>query len=152
MVSLTSLTPSIATVAADGTLSAVADGTARIRASWGGETAEDTIDVVPQLGALVAFDVTVPAWTPPEDTIYLSGNIDELGEWSSDGLALSQRGPRQWAVGVDIAPGTPFELKVTRGSWETVERDAEGQDIDNRQGTAADGAIIQLYVETWADD
>ena len=63
-------------------------------------------------------EVTLTA-TVPENTgtLYLSGNLPELGPWDPDGLAMEGTGTRRTAR-LTVPPGTDFEYKFTLGSWD----------------------------------
>jgi glycosidase/S-formylglutathione hydrolase FrmB len=60
--------------------------------------------------------VRVPEGT---DTIYLAGNLPQLGPWRPDGLALMGGGGGRERVGqITVPRGVAFEYKFTLGSWE----------------------------------
>lgn len=104
-------------------------------------------------GAPVTFHVTVPDSTPKNDTIYLAGSTNGLGGWKADGVALkaSERGPH--VVTLDLPAGDTLEFKVTRGTWQTVEKDADGNEVANRTYTVpAKGGHVTVVVERWASD
>lgn len=58
--------------------------------------------------------VRVPEGT---GTVYLAGNIPELGPWRPDGRAMVGEG-RERTARVTAPPGTTFEYKFTLGSWD----------------------------------
>lgn len=85
------------------------------------------------------FDASGRFETEPLPPIYLASNAKE---WSPTTLrcighlAPTSQEPGGWMFAIprgliESARG-PFEFKFTRGSWETVEVDAEGRDIANR--------------------
>jgi predicted alpha/beta superfamily hydrolase len=103
-------------------------------------------------GPQTVFLVTVPATTPPEDTLWLSGNQPELGEWNGAGVKLHKAMDNLYAASLSFRPGTPLEFKVTRGSWATVEKDAMGQEAENHLfNTGDDYEHVPFTVEWWAD-
>jgi hypothetical protein len=60
--------------------------------------------------------VRVPEGT---DTIYLAGNLPQLGPWRPDGLALMGGGGGRERVGqITVPRGVAFEYKFTLGSWD----------------------------------
>lgn len=94
----------------------------------------------------------------PTDKLYLRGNHPALGSWERDGLELKVGDDGKFSAelsGVDV--GTRLEFKVTRGGWETVEKDAAGNEISNREVTVkpnADGqgsVVVAIEVQNWAD-
>ncbi len=105
------------------------------------------------LAVPVTFHVTVPESTPKDDVVYLAGNAQELGNWKADGVALkkSEKGPH--VVTLDLPAGAKLEFKLTRGTWQTVEKDADGNEVANRTYTVpAKEAHVTLVVERWASD
>jgi len=50
-------------------------------------------------------------------TLYLTGNLPELGPWRPDGLAMSGEG-RERTAQITAPHGTRFEYKFTLGSWD----------------------------------
>jgi len=124
------------------------------------DTAADTTpDAIPDTdaapdvtGPVVTFDVTVPANTPEGSSIYLSGNQPELGDWSGTGLQLTPLGGGRFGASIPFALGTTLEFKVTRGSWETVEKDERGGELANRTHTVTQQSeTLAITVATWRD-
>lgn len=103
----------------------------------------------------VTFVVHAPAGTPADATLHVSGDRAELGEWNGVGIALARSSgdsARVWSGSLALPAGTAFEFKVTRGSWETVEKDAGGAERGNRRWTVAGPAdTVRIDVATWRD-
>ncbi len=97
----------------------------------------------------VTFQVLVPDNTPPTDTIYLTGSVSTLGEWAPAAIPMTDMGGNLWTTTVTLVRDTYFEYKYTRGSWTTVEKDALGNDIDNRVGFADYTQTIDDIVASW---
>jgi len=70
----------------------------------------------------VTVKVSVPDGT---DTVYLAGNLPNLGPWRPDGRALTGDG-RERTTTVTVPPGTTFEYKFTLGSWDREALDPTG--------------------------
>jgi predicted alpha/beta superfamily hydrolase len=102
--------------------------------------------------ATVVFLASVPAATPENDTVYLSGNLPALGEWGATGLETWKTTDGRRAAWVEVPLGSNLEYKFTRGTWETVEKEASGGEIQNRQ-LAADAAFqrVEVQVQAWND-
>ncbi|WP_224241677.1 alpha/beta hydrolase-fold protein [Hyalangium gracile] len=100
----------------------------------------------------ISFDVAVPASTPAGAEIWISGNQPELGNWNGAGVKLAKAasGNRYYAC-VDFAKGANLEFKVTRGSWDTVEKDPKGGEIDNHLHAVAAPARVEVQVGSWRD-
>lgn len=103
-------------------------------------------------------------------TIYLASNV---GQWKADGVA-SDAGPGSgapvdggWVIALPdtllraaMDSGGVLEYKLTRGSWATVEVDAQGRDIANRRldlrvneaaGDTGGALTEEITVEGFAD-
>lgn len=95
--------------------------------------------------------VTVPDFTP-EGPIHVSGNQAVLGDWDGVGLALWPAIEGRHAAMVALPAGTALEYKVTRGSWDTVEKGVGGVEIPNRTAMLT-GPIArsEIAVEAWRD-
>jgi predicted alpha/beta superfamily hydrolase len=130
------------------TLTVTGDETLNVMVErWGPETGGST---EPRL----VFVVTVPGITPANSTLWLAGNRPELGGWPTNGsgVQLSKVVGGRYATSISFAPGTGLEYKVTRGSWGTVEKGSEGQEIGNRTyrtGTGYERTFAT--VARWAD-
>ena len=149
-VSFESLATSVLAIDAQGTVSAVAEGSGEIKATFQGQSAQTEITVeTPSVGD-ITFSVVVPGDTPPGDTIYVAGSIPELGEWLPNGQPLTLVGDR-WEATVAIPLDSTFEFKITRGIWETVEKYADGSERPNRRWSVVEDATIDITVESWAD-
>ncbi len=68
-------------------------------------------------GAQAHHNVTVRARVPSNvGTVYLTGNLAELGPWKADALAMQGEGELRLAH-LTIPHGARFEYKFTLGSW-----------------------------------
>lgn len=102
--------------------------------------------------AAVTFVVTPPASTPAGASLWIAGDRPELGAWNGAGLRLAPAAGGRWTATLALPAGTAFEFKVTRGGWETVEKDATGGEIANRRGLALAGAdTLRIVVAAWRD-
>lgn len=96
--------------------------------------------------------VNAPASTPAGEALWISGDLAELGAWSGRGVRLALDPGGSWIGSLVLPAGTVFEFKVTRGGWETVEKDATGGEIANRTGRATGGAdTLRITVGAWRD-
>jgi pimeloyl-ACP methyl ester carboxylesterase len=150
-VTLESLDPDVASVAADGTVTALSGGSAEIEAEIFDLTGTDSINVGGSGPVTVTFNVTVPASTPEGDTVYLAGNLARLGEWAADGVAMDQVDDTHWTVTLELPDGSVAEYKYTRGDWSSVEKDADGGEIANRQAEVDNELVLDDTVQAWAD-
>ncbi len=101
---------------------------------------------------MLVFNVTVPADTPADSVIHVSGNQPELGDWDGVGVPLARSSDGRWTRALNFPIGTTIEFKVTRGSWETVEKDATGGEIANRTHTMVSASdTLDVTVAAWRD-
>jgi predicted alpha/beta superfamily hydrolase len=151
LAALATTTPALVTLAADGTVTAKSPGTASLSAAVLGQPAALALPVVAAGQVPVTFAVTVPPSTPPGDTVHVTGDLAALGAWDGAGIALTRAGPHLWTATIALPQGTAFEFKVTRGSWSTVEKAADGSELPNRKATATAATTLAVTVQAWAD-
>lgn len=102
--------------------------------------------------ASVTFVVEAPDGTPAGSTLWLSGDVPALGNWNGAGLALTARPDGRHVGTLALPVGTAFQFKVTRGSWDTVEKLAGGAERANRQAVVQGEAdTVAVVVEAWRD-
>ena len=77
---------------------------------------------VPTACCTATIRVTVPAGT---GTVFLAGNLAELGPWRPEGRAMTGAGRERIAL-VSAPRGTTFEYKFTLGSWDREAVDSTG--------------------------
>src|SRR5688500_13413455 len=96
--------------------------------------------------------VKVPSDTPKTDAIYVAGSLPSVGGWKADGVKLARQDDGTHAGEIDVEPGQTLEFKITRGTWETVEKNADGSERPNRS-VAIDATTkqIDVTVDRWAN-
>jgi mannose/cellobiose epimerase-like protein (N-acyl-D-glucosamine 2-epimerase family) len=108
----------------------------------------------------VTFNVVVPSSTPVSDIIYIAGTFNYWdpgpAQTGIDGLdhdlPLTAMRDNNWQITILFPPGENIEYKYTRGSWQTVEKGAQGEEISNRLLSVPAGHYIQSdTVANWAD-
>jgi predicted alpha/beta superfamily hydrolase len=104
------------------------------------------------LNASVTFEVAVPLETAAKDQLWISGNDEALGKWNGAGLMLSRTVDGRHTATVSLPVDAVIEYKVTRGTWETVEKDRAGKEIPNRTLKVRTGKQrVSVSVARWAD-
>ena len=97
------------------------------------------------------FVVHAPESTPADATVYLAGNLRQLGGWKPDGLKL-QRGDDGVHRGEVLLPrGETLEYKATLGRWGRVETGADGSALGNRMIHLERDATVEFAVAAWDD-
>lgn len=137
---------------ADGAVTAAEVGAARVTATVGSLSAHADLTVSSGALAWVTFSVAVPADTPADDTVHVSGDLAELGAWDADAVPLARDAATgRWRVGLALPRGAPFAYKYNRGTWETVEASSTGADIPNRTSAGASPGVRSDTVIRWLD-
>ncbi|HSV13186.1 MAG TPA: alpha/beta hydrolase-fold protein [Tepidisphaeraceae bacterium] len=98
----------------------------------------------------VEIRVTVPKETPADSTIYIAGDQPAVGQWKADGAALKPAGDHVYSIQLELPKGGTMEYKIDRGSWETVEKDAKGDEVGNRTLSLDGDKTENITVATWA--
>lgn len=147
-------TPTV--VLPDGAYSVAVSG----NTDWNGNNQQvpfaSTFSVSAIAGVDVTFSVTVPSHTP--STVYLVGDFGQIGQpnWVANGIAMTPVGGDVWQVTFNAVPvGTTFEYKYTRGSFDSVEKEADGNaEIlggANRGYVVPGTPVIADTVANWRD-
>lgn len=103
-------------------------------------------------GREIKIVVHAPEATPSKEKLYVSGACSQLGQWNPVGVPLKQTNRGVWEAKVCVPADQPIDFKVTRGSWEKVERHADGTDTGNHHVEPVQMADeIHHTVERWSD-
>lgn len=125
---------------------------------WNGEAQQvpfaSTFNVANIAGVNVTFRVTVPSHTP--GTVHLVGTFASVGGVDWGHMPMTNVGANVWELTFNTVPvGTTFQYKYTRGSWETVEKEADGNTEilggANRTYTVPGMPSINDTVANWRD-
>jgi len=92
----------------------------------------------------VTFNVTLPAYTPTGDTIYIGANFNG---WNPAGTAMTRLDPTHATVTLTFLEGERLEYKYTRGSWNSVEKGPNCEELPNRVLNVIYGVNGTLTVE-----
>ncbi len=95
---------------------------------------------------------SVPDYTPPEDDIFLAG---DLNSWNpaDPAFKLEKMADSSWKIVLpEMVHGKVILFKFTRGSWETVEKGTNGEEINDRHYTFGNGGTINPIILNWADN
>lgn len=92
----------------------------------------------------------LPAATPPQAEIFITGDFEN---WTGgqNNYRLTALPDGDYAITLPQQSGS-IEFKFTRGSWDTVEKGTNGEEISNRSYTfGGNGDTIYYSVLNWAD-
>ncbi len=102
---------------------------------------------------VVNIKALLPENTPDGGTVYIVGNYSD---WSFDSAATSTvktdtEGNKYAEFELEISQ-FPLEYKYTVGpSWDYVEKDADGNEIDDRKIDSAPDGVVEDTVQKWKD-
>jgi predicted alpha/beta superfamily hydrolase len=98
----------------------------------------------------VTFLVTVPADTPAGSKVHIAGNFQG---WDPGSAAheLTRQADGRYAITLSFDIGASLAYKLTRGSWDFVEKGPNGEEIADRTLTVEATGVEELTVARWAD-
>ncbi len=99
---------------------------------------------------MIQFVVTVPADTPEGEPIHLSGDHALLGNWDGKGLRLQRQDDGTYHGNLAFTRGAHVQFKATRGSWQTVEKNEIGGEIDNRYVIVDQDKQVKAVIAGWS--
>lgn len=94
--------------------------------------------------------VTVPDNTPGDAMIEMVGGFNGWPGELDANYVMNRRNDGTYCLPVTIDNGVEFKFRRD-GSWDKVEKDANGDEIGNRAFTADPGNEVSYTVEKWAD-
>jgi len=99
----------------------------------------------------VVFEITVPPTTLLTDNIYIS---TDAGGWNAQEIKLDRVNAYLYRAARTYNSGTKFAFRVTRGSWNSVERGENNLDPDPHQFTVreVDALAARVTVYHWSDE
>jgi predicted alpha/beta superfamily hydrolase len=83
------------------------------------------------------------------ETVWIAGSFNGWNP-KADSYALITTDAEEYIT--HLLPAGPHQFKCTRGSWETVEVAANGQDVGNRSIMVTGDTNIVLDIAAWKDD
>jgi len=103
-------------------------------------------------GAQLTIRATVPPDTPNDGTVHVAGTFNRWDPGASR-WALARGTDGVWTITLPDSVRGPLELKLTRGSWATVETTGSGADVPNRTITVppSGAATLDVTVSGWRD-
>lgn len=101
-------------------------------------------------GVMVTFVVEVPDYTPEGDSIYIAGDFNGWNP-GDENYKLKRRADGKWEITLSFQKGRKIEFKFTRGSWETVEKGKNGEEIPNRVLVIEKEGTYEFKVYHWRD-
>lgn len=100
--------------------------------------------------ATLTWSVSVPAGTPEDTELFMAGSIPALGPWQPNTFRMQRTPSGRFTAQLQLNRGTVFEYKFTRGSWASVEKAPDGQEVPNRRWKVDGDAVIEVEIAAWA--
>ena len=100
----------------------------------------------------VEIVVKAPAETPDNQFLYICGKRPNMGNWQAEaGVPLEKRADGTWCGNIELMNGVSYAFKVNRGTWSTVKRRANDEEVANHDFIAANGKPVEVVVAAWVD-
>jgi predicted alpha/beta superfamily hydrolase len=98
----------------------------------------------------ITFRVSIPANTPEHAKLFIAGDFNN---WNpEDAYYELVKKNNFFSKTMTMESGKTIYYKITRGGWETVEKNKDGTEINNRSATfTTKSQIIEINVENWRD-
>ena len=99
----------------------------------------------------VTFEITAPPTTQLTDQLYIS---TDAGNWNAQEIKLDRVDAYKYRAQRTYASGTKFSYRVTRGSWNSVERGENNLDPDPHKFFVreVDSLAARTTVYHWSDE
>ncbi len=92
----------------------------------------------------------LPEGTPKDAVLSIGANVNGWNP-AAPGFRFDRGGEGTPRLVIDVPAGTLLSYKVTRGSWDTVEKAPDGSDRANRTLDVVCEATVEITVARWAD-
>lgn len=103
----------------------------------------------PAMAQVTLIVTQLPESTPPEDSLYIAASFNNWDP-GSDQFRLIPQPDGTYAITVE--GHASFEYKITRGTWESVEGDVDGQKSANRKVMASEEPRTErIEILSWED-
>jgi hypothetical protein len=104
------------------------------------------------VGAIrIEIQVSVPGNTPADAKLYLAGNLTDIGSWRQDGVLLTKASDGTYSTVITEPEGTILQYKLNRGTWLTVEKASQGEEIADRTIYFGASGVELIRVASWRD-
>ncbi|HMP72182.1 MAG TPA: carbohydrate-binding module family 20 domain-containing protein [Kiritimatiellia bacterium] len=101
---------------------------------------------------LVTFEVMTRLPLPVGQQVFVSGNLDMLGNWAPDGFPLTRMDDNLWSGHAFLPAHEPVAFKITRGTWASEEVSPDGEALpENIFIPAGSNTTFRRTVFGWKD-
>lgn len=120
-------------------------------------TDSNIVSVTPNVVPVnVTFQTTVPYYTGTDFPVYLAGDLPGAS-WNpgAPDYQMTYKGNNVWEKTITLEEGMQIQYKYAKGSWDRVEKDMNGQEVNNRLLVVRDSGngtmLVQDNVDRWRD-
>lgn len=99
----------------------------------------------------ITFVVTIPDSLAINDSLYIVGNVPQLGNWQPNSVPLIQVDKNTHQLKIRLPLNANIEYKFTRGSWNKEEVLANGTIPGNKSLSVTHDQTVTHQIENWAD-
>lgn len=99
----------------------------------------------------IEFEITTMTPLPVGEQVFISGNVDGLGNWNPSGFPLARMDDFVWSAPIMLPAGKTIEYKITRGSWDTEETLADETIPENHELSTGRDRVVKHQVHHWKD-
>ncbi len=109
---------------------------------------EDTV----ALTWVVTLSESAALPSPSQSICIAADSIPDTRPWQPDNLHLTRLDDGNWTTTIKVRKKATIEYKFTRGTWATVEKNASGIEISNRQVVIQSKDVtVKDTIANWAD-
>ncbi len=101
--------------------------------------------------AVVTYHIDTAKPLLPNQTVYITGNQQTLGEWQPNKIAFSRKNDSLFVAKIKLPIKQKIAYKFTRGSWEQEELDKKGQVPPNQILIIRKDTLITHRIENWKE-
>ncbi|MFH0908292.1 MAG: CBM20 domain-containing protein [bacterium] len=99
----------------------------------------------------ISFEIKTRKPLSVGEQVFVTGNINMLGNWHPDGFPLTRMGENLWFGSAIVPAAANAEFKVTRGSWDDEEILEDGSPPPNGTIRASGDAMVRKLIFGWKD-
>ena len=99
----------------------------------------------------ITINVHLPAATPRDASIFITGNSPLLGNWDPGKTKLVQENDSLWTLSFTMPMRSVLEFKITRGSWQTEALYVDGVIPSNTTIPVMSDTVVTIRPVTWSD-
>jgi len=95
--------------------------------------------------------IIVNAPASKQESLFIAGNFNNWNPSDEDYL-FTKNSTGQYELTINETPAGTYQFKFTHGSWNNVECNKDGKDIENRSVTILSDTTFEYVVAAWKDD